>query len=106
MRLFVIWFPFESFERPLPASAYFDWQSLKQTNLHERMTILNAFFFPDGDKDMLYPSISPVNTFPVVFNRYLGQNFELSDDRAYLAKWGKPFEFTEVTEQLLEPAAP
>ncbi len=86
--------------------AYFEWQSLNQTNLHERMTILNAFYFPDGDEGWLYPSITPVNTFPVVFNRYLGQNFELSEDRAYFSKWGKPFEFTEVTEQLLEPTVP
>jgi hypothetical protein len=80
--------------------AYFEWQSLKQTNLHERMTILNAMYFPGGDQGWLYPSISPVNTFPVVFNRYLGQDFELSDDRAYFAKWGTPFEFTEVTDLL------
>jgi hypothetical protein len=86
--------------------AYFEWQSLKQTNLQERMTILNAMYFPNGDEGLLYPSISPVNTFPVVFNRYLRQDFELSEDKAYFSKWGKPFEFTEVTEQLLEPTAP
>jgi hypothetical protein len=86
--------------------AYFEWQSLKQTDLNERMTILNAFYFPGGDDDLLYPSISPVNTFRVIFNRYLGQDFELLDDRAFFSKWGKPFEFTEVTEQLRDQPSP
>jgi hypothetical protein len=78
--------------------AYFEWQSLKQTNLKERMTILNAVHFPGGVQGLLYSSISPVNTFRVVFNRYFGQDFDLCDDRAYFSKWGRPFEFTEVTD--------
>ncbi|OGO20150.1 MAG: hypothetical protein A2Z14_02870 [Chloroflexi bacterium RBG_16_48_8] len=86
--------------------AFFEWQSLEQTNLHERMTILNAIYFPGGDQGLLYPSISPVNTFGVVFNRYLGQDFNLSDDRAFFSKWGKPFEFTEVTEQVQQQPQP
>jgi hypothetical protein len=86
--------------------AYFEWQSYKQTNLHERMTILNAIYFPGGDQGWLYPSITPVNTFPIVFNRYLGQDFELSDERAYFSKWGKPFEFIDVTDQVQQPPSP
>jgi hypothetical protein len=78
--------------------AFFEWQSITRTNLPERMSILNAIYFPGGDKGWLYPSITPVNTFSVVFNRYLGQDFELSEDRAYFSKWGRPFEFTEVTD--------
>jgi hypothetical protein len=80
--------------------AYFEWQSVKKTNLLERMTILNAIYFPGEDQGWLYPTISPVNTFNVVFNRYLNQDFELSDDRAYFSKWGKPFEFMDITDLL------
>jgi hypothetical protein len=86
--------------------AYFEWQSFKQTNLHERMTILNAIYFPGSDQGWLYPSITPVNTFPIVFNRYLGQDFELSDDRSYFSKWGQPFEFVEVTDLVQQPPSP
>jgi hypothetical protein len=52
------------------------------------------------DGDLLYPSISSVNTFPVIFNHYFGGEFSLSEDRAFFSKWGKPFEFTEVTDQV------
>jgi hypothetical protein len=82
--------------------AYFEWQSLKQTNLRERMSILNALYLPGGDEGWLYPSITPVNTFPVIFNRYFGGEFTLSEDRAYFSKWGRPFEFTEVTDLVRE----
>jgi len=80
--------------------AYFEWQSVNKTNLLERMTILNAIYFPGGDQGWLYPSISPVNTFNAVFNRYLNQEFELADDRSYFSKWGKPFEFMDITDLL------
>jgi hypothetical protein len=86
--------------------AYFEWQSFKQTNLNERMTILNAIYFPGGDQDWLYPSITPVNTFPIVFNRYLGQDFKLLEDRAYFSKWGQPFEFVEVTDLIQQSLSP
>jgi len=86
--------------------AYFEWQSLGQTNLRERMTILNALYLPGGDDNCLYPSISPINTFRVIFNRYLGGDFKLVEDRAYFSKWGRPFEFTDVTEQLLVSPSP
>lgn len=47
--------------------------------------IFNAYHFPvDGDK-LLYNSITPVNTFRVLFNYYFGQNFDLLDDINYNA---------------------
>jgi hypothetical protein len=47
------------------------------------MTILNAYYFPDERRrSLLYPSISPVNTFRVVFNAYFGGKFVLLDDKA------------------------
>lgn len=80
--------------------AYFDWNSMERTDLTERMNILNAYYFPGGDQGWLYPSITPVNTFRVVFNRYLGQDFELHSDLAYFSEWINPYHFTEITEQL------
>lgn len=82
--------------------AYFDWNSMEKTNLNERMTILNAYHFPGGDQGWLYPSITPVNSFRVVCNRYLGQDFELYRDQSFFCEWKSPYNFTEVTEQLQE----
>ena len=48
-----------------------------------RSAILNAYYLPDGGNKLLYPSISPVNSFRVVFNRYFGANYDLLEDRTY-----------------------
>ena len=49
-----------------------------------RFGIINAYHLPDGGNDILYESISPVNTFRVIFNRYFGADYELLEDRSYL----------------------
>ena len=50
----------------------------------EELSILSAYYFPDGKGEKtLYDSISPVNSFRVLFNAYLGGEFELLEDRAY-----------------------
>jgi hypothetical protein len=82
--------------------AYFDWHSLEKTNQQERMSIFNAYHFPGGDEGLLYPSITPVNTFRVVLNRYFDQGLELLDDRMYFSDWSTPYDFIEITEELNE----
>jgi hypothetical protein len=44
------------------------------------MTNLNAYYLPDGGNQNLYPSISPVNSFRVVFNTYFGGHMEILKD--------------------------
>jgi hypothetical protein len=51
-----------------------------------KMPILNAYALPGVDPDQaLYPSISPVNSFRVVLNRYFGADLPLLEDRSYFA---------------------
>jgi hypothetical protein len=83
--------------------AYFEWDSIKLTNLQERMGILNAIYIPDGHYEWLYPSISSINTFRGIFSHYFGADFELIEDRAYISKWGRPFEFEDITDQIQAP---
>lgn len=46
--------------------------------------ILNAYYLPDASgMAMLYPSISPVNSFRVIFNAYFGANLPLLPDTSY-----------------------
>ncbi len=47
------------------------------------LPILNAYYLPGIDRGMLYPSISPVNTFRVVFNAYFGGQFDLVTDESF-----------------------
>ena len=66
----------------------------------ERQSILNAYYFPDGDYDELYESITPVNTFPVILNKILGSDIELAEDKNYFSLWNTPYDFVDVTDKL------
>ena len=55
-----------------------------------RLGILNAYYLPNGGEKMLYSSISPVNTFRVVFDTYFGQNYPLLDDVSYKSLYTDP----------------
>jgi hypothetical protein len=46
----------------------------------DRLKILNAYYLPDGGNDMLYATITPVNTFRVIFNAYFGGQYDLLPD--------------------------
>jgi len=45
--------------------------------------ILNAYYLPDGGAARLYPTITPVNTFRVVFDQYFGATLGLLPDASY-----------------------
>jgi hypothetical protein len=45
-------------------------------------TILNAYYLPAGGASALYPTISPVNTFRVIFNQYFGGQLPILPDQA------------------------
>lgn len=78
--------------------AHLHWGSLEQTIPAERFGILNAYYFPEQDYELLYPSISPVNSFRVVFNHLFESNYALLPDRHYYSSWSFPFDFIEVTD--------
>jgi hypothetical protein len=67
-----------------------------------RFSILNAYYVPDECDSSLYPTISPVNTFRMIFNCYFGTSYDLIDDETYwnFLKEGKPFEFVPVSDIL------
>jgi hypothetical protein len=45
--------------------------------------ILNTYYLPGGGRKLLYPTISPVNSFRVVFDYYLGGHYKLLKDMSY-----------------------
>lgn len=45
--------------------------------------ILNSYYLPDGGADLLYPTISPVNTFRLIFNHYFNMDLPLLEDVSY-----------------------
>ena len=70
----------------------------KMTSDEAKMSILNAYYLPQGGEQLLYPWISPVNTFRVIFNHYFGGEYELLDDVAMISRYANPFSFTIVPE--------
>lgn len=77
-----------------------DWERPEQTNMKERFAILNAYYVPANIKDVLYPSITPVNTFRLLFNKEFGQPLDLLPDRNYFNTWTHPWDFIEVTDSI------
>jgi hypothetical protein len=46
----------------------------------DRVKILNAYYLPDHNKQGLYDTITPVNTFRLIFNTYFGGKYEMLPD--------------------------
>ena len=73
------------------------------TDLKERMSILNAYYFPGQKYEGLYGRISPVNSFRVVLNSYFGAKLRLLPDRSFFSTWPEPYQFIDVTEAVRTP---
>ena len=58
--------------------------------------ILNAYYLP-GHGDKLYPQISPVNSFRLVFDEYFGGHYDLLDDISYYSPVPNLYDFSEVS---------
>jgi hypothetical protein len=65
-----------------------------QTGSNE-FKILNAYYLP-GHNDLLYPTISPVNTFRLIFDAYLGADYPLLEDISYASPIPNVFDFSTV----------
>lgn len=65
-----------------------------------RMGILNAYYLPDGGQELLYSSITPVNTFRIIFNYYLDAHYGLLPDENYFSTIENPYDLTKVTDIL------
>ena len=62
----------------------------------DRMKIINAYFLPeDGDAE-LYPEITPVNSFRLIFNHYFGKDYPLLEDHSYYSEGSLPYKFEEL----------
>ena len=54
-----------------------------ERNIKLKTSILNAYFLPKMNNDLLYNSITPVNTFRIILNHYFNANYELLKDDVY-----------------------
>lgn len=75
---------------------HLDWNSISNSNMHERMSNFIAIYAPTYVKQKLYPTITPVNIFRVIFNEEFGDRYELLVDKSYFSLPEKPFMFYQV----------
>lgn len=62
---------------------YLDWNHPTTKGVNIRSTIFNAIYFSDHAYASFYPSMTPVNTFRLVFNHWYGTRFPVLGDRVF-----------------------
>jgi len=75
------------------------WYSQEETDLRERLTSLFAIYLPDAaEVEAFGEPVTPVNSFRMIFNRYLGADYPMLPARSYFSTWEEPYRFSEVAE--------
>lgn len=83
------------------------WYSMEETDLRERLASLFAIYLPGAATDeVLEEPVTPVNTFRMVFNQYLGADYPMLPARSIFSTWDEPFQFTAVEESEIRLSPP
>ncbi len=68
--------------------------------ISERTSILNAYHVPEEIEEQLYPSITPVNSFRLLFGYMFSANLEPLPDTVFFCCYWHPYSFSDVTDLL------
>ena len=63
-----------------------------------RMSIFNAYYFPNKEYNLLYDDVTPVNSFRIVFDSQFQTNYGLLEDKSFFSTYEKLYAFTEITD--------
>lgn len=70
-------------------------RDLSHGEFRERFGIFAAYYLPqDGDRQ-LYDTITPVNTFRLLFNHYFNGRYEVLPDKSYISTSDHPYKFRQ-----------
>jgi hypothetical protein len=64
--------------------------------IYERISIFNAYYLPGDEENLLYPTITPVNSFRLILDTYFGEGIGLLEDKSYFSDYDHPYQFFEV----------
>jgi hypothetical protein len=78
-----------------PSTDFGDTNEMHQVS---RMSIFNAYYFPNVQYDLLSDDITPVNSFRMIFDSHFQTNHGLVDDRVFYSTYEKPYTFIEITD--------
>jgi hypothetical protein len=83
-----------------------DWASATDPQLDQKFAIFAAYYLPGVSDTCLYPGMTSVNTFRLVFDLYFGADLPLLPDRNYIHRDRRhPYDLTEVTDRLPSSSA-
>jgi hypothetical protein len=82
----------------------FDWATATDEDLETKYGVLQAMYLPGdppaGAPDP-YPDMTLINTFPIVLDRYFGQDIPLFEDRSFTSRsWSRPYDLADITDRL------
>jgi hypothetical protein len=79
----------------------FNWGEATDAEVRQKFGILNAYYLPGVDSSVLYPTITPVNSFRLVFDLYFGTGLGLLPDKSYAyVDYSHPYQFLDVTDKV------
>ena len=70
----------------------------KEVHHVSRISIFNAYYFPNEKYHLLYDDITPVNSFRIVFDSQFQTNYGLLEDKVFFSTYEKLYAFTEITD--------
>lgn len=77
------------------------WKYSTKEEFRVKTGILSAYYLPSIDEAIIYPSITPVNTFRLIFNHYFGENYTLLPDQVFAHQdYHHPYALWEITQLL------
>tara|TARA_B100000686_G_scaffold82765_1_gene89412 strand:- start:1805 stop:3409 length:1605 start_codon:yes stop_codon:yes gene_type:complete len=77
-----------------------DWENPTKEMIQERLGNFNAVYFPSLNYNHMYETITPVNTFRIIFNEYFDDEYELLEDINFWSQSDKPYQYIDVTNML------
>lgn len=79
--------------------------SVEQSNIVERMSILNAVYLPQQDYGEAIDDLTPLDSMKLVFNTLFDTRFPIGETPSTFSSWDAPYRFVDVTAQL-RPTGP
>ena len=70
----------------------------KEVHHVSRISIFNAYYFPNKEYNLLYDDVTPVNSFRIVFDSQFQTNYGLLEDKSFFSTYEKLYAFTEITD--------
>jgi hypothetical protein len=81
-----------------------DWSGATDAQLDQKFGIFAAYYLPGVDSSSLYPTMSSVNAFRFVFDRYFDAGLQLLPDRSWIHQdKHHPYVLTDITDRLPGP---